>query len=105
MSVSMLLLEKASLLPLVAAAAVITFLLQRSSGRATLDSVPVSQRIARAAELYLAYIGETVWPANLVPLYPWKPLERYWPALGAAAILLSITACAGGSRGAGSAGS
>ena len=48
-----------------------TFLAQRSGGTViSLESVPISQRMARAAVLYVAYLGKTVWPANLAALYP-----------------------------------
>ena len=61
-----LLLEKVPLLLLVAASAAVTFLAQRSGGSViSLESVPISQRIARAAVLYVAYLGKTVWPVNL----------------------------------------
>jgi Flp pilus assembly protein TadD len=93
-SLGWLLLEKVPLLPLVAASALVTFLLQRSNGAvADLNSVPVLERIARAAELYVAYIGKTLWPANLAPIYPMKPLASYWLAAGAALLLAVVTVC------------
>ncbi len=62
-----LLLEKAPLVPFVAASALVTILLERTNGAVvTLDAVPISERIVRAAALYVDYIGKTFWPVNLV---------------------------------------
>jgi tetratricopeptide (TPR) repeat protein len=88
-----LLLEKAPLLLLVAASAAVTFLAQRSGGSViSLESVPIYQRIARGAVLYIVYLGKTLWPANLAAAYPAAPIERCWPALGAGALLALLTA-------------
>ncbi len=92
---SMLFLEKLTFLPLVAASAVVTFVSQRSSGAvASLESVRLSERVARAAEVYVAYIGKTFWPVDLAPLYPVRPLASYSLAVAAGATLLLISACA-----------
>jgi len=88
-----LIIEKLPYLPLIAASAFVTFLLQRSYGAvAPLDSVPILARIARATVLYVAYIGKSLWPANLA-VYPVEPAASYnRPALGAALVLALLTA-------------
>jgi tetratricopeptide (TPR) repeat protein len=88
----MLVVEKIPLLLLVAASAVVTFLAQRSSGEViSLQSVPISARIARAAALYVVYLGKTLWPVNLAVVYPRGPMESFWPALGAGLLLAALT--------------
>ena len=42
----------------------------------------------------MTYLGKTLWPANLVPIYPLNPLASSWPALAAAVLLALITATA-----------
>ncbi len=101
-SPSLLIVEKIPLFLLAAASSTVTFLAQRAAGSVTsLDSVPIFTRIARAAVLYVAYLGETFWPANLAALYPREPLTSYGPALGAAVLLALLTAgaLAGARRG------
>jgi tetratricopeptide (TPR) repeat protein len=88
-----LIVEKIPLLLLVAASAAVTFVAQRSSGTViSLQSVPISERIARAAVLYVVYLGKSLWPVNLAALYPQGPAESIWPALGAGILLALLTA-------------
>ena len=88
-----LMLEKVPLLPLVAASAVVAFLGHRASGAVvSLETVPLSERIARAAVLYVAYLGKTFWPVNLAAVYPREPMASYWPAWGAGVLLALLTA-------------
>ena len=87
-----LILEKVPLLLLVAAFAAVTFLAHRGGGSvASLESVSISQRIARAAVLYVVYLGKSFWPVNLA-LYPAQGLESYWTAAGAGVLLALVTA-------------
>ena len=88
-----LVLEKVPLLLLVAASAAVTFLTQRFGGAViSLESVPLPERLARAAVLYVAYLGKTFWPVNLAAVYPRWPMASYWPALGAGVLLALLTA-------------
>jgi Flp pilus assembly protein TadD len=92
-TLQVLIVEKIPLLLLVAASATVTFLAQRSGGTViSLQSVPISERIARAAVLYVVYLGKTLWPVNLAALYPGWPVESIWPALGAGILLALLTA-------------
>ena len=88
-----LIVEKIPLLLLVAASAAVTFVAQRSGGEViSLESVPISARIARAAVLYVTYFGKTFWPVNLAAVYPEGPMGSCWPALGAGLSLALLTA-------------
>ena len=88
-----LVVEKIPLFVLAAASAAVTFLAQRSGGTVvSLASVPISARLARAALLYVTYLGKTLWPLNLAAAYPAAPMERAWAALGAGALLAMLTA-------------
>ena len=70
-TIAWLLLEKAPLLLLVAVFAVVSFVGQQSGHLVTsLEAVPLSERIARTAVVYVAYLGKTLWPSNLAALYP-----------------------------------
>jgi tetratricopeptide (TPR) repeat protein len=89
----MLIVEKIPLLLLVAASAIVTFLAQRSGGDViSLQSVPIWERIARAAALYVAYLGKSLWPVNLAALYPGGPMESFWLASAAGGLLALLTA-------------
>jgi tetratricopeptide (TPR) repeat protein len=68
----------------------------QQSGNAvfSMETVPLLQRIARAAELYVIYLGKTFWPVNLAANYPEPPMESYWPAAAAGALLTLLTAAA-----------
>jgi tetratricopeptide (TPR) repeat protein len=85
--------EKIPLLLLVAASAVVTFLAQRSGGTVvSLQSVSIWERIARAAVLYVAYLGKTFWPVDLAAVYTAGPMESIWPASAAGVLLALLTA-------------
>ncbi len=88
-----LIVEKIPLVLLVAASSTVTFLMHRSWGAViSLESAPIPQRIARAAVLYVAYLGKTLWPANLAAIYPEGPVKSGWVALGAGLLLALLTA-------------
>ena len=97
-----LVVEKIPLLLLVAAFAAVTFLAQRSGGAVIpLDSVRISARVARAAVLYVSYLGKIFWPTNLAAAYPAGPIESTWAALAAGVLLtvLSVGSVWGARRG------
>ena len=76
-----LLAEKLPLLALSAASSVVTLAAQRAGGRGPLPSPLISPalRVANALVSYAAYLGKTVWPADLAVYYPY-PDRR--PPLG-----------------------
>jgi Tfp pilus assembly protein PilF len=89
-----LLWEKAPLLLLSAASAVVTFLAQQSGGSvASLAAASISTRFARAAVTYVAYMGKSIWPVNLA-IYWSGPNEDYGQGWLAAALVLSLTIAA-----------
>jgi tetratricopeptide (TPR) repeat protein len=83
--------EKAPLLGLAVASAVITVLPQlRTGGLTSLDTLPLGLRLGNAARSYVAYLEQAVWP---------HPLAFYYPhpgrALRIAAVTLSVLVLAG----------
>ncbi len=87
-------LEKVPLVAMAAIAGVLTFLAQRSYGAVVvLQHLPFSGRAANAIVSYVAYIAKAVWPAGLAAFYPPHP-HSLSSVLGAAAILLAVTAAA-----------
>jgi tetratricopeptide (TPR) repeat protein len=90
-----LLLEKVPLLALAAASSTMAVLAQHAGGAViSLETSPISARFARAAVVYVAYLGETLWPTNLAVAYPDGAVER--PALAAALLALLTAAAAWG---------
>ena len=87
-----LLLEKAPLFLLAAAAAVVTFLAQSGSAVSSLESWPLPDRAAAALTGYAAYLGKTLWPADLAVFYPLPP--EGISAAGRAAALVSLAGLA-----------
>src|SRR5262249_13538288 len=58
--------EKLPLLALSAASCVATFAAQRAGGAVgTLEAFPLARRLAVGIVAYVAYLGQTVWPASL----------------------------------------
>lgn len=83
-----LLLEKVPLMALTVASSAITFAVQQRGGAVHgVDSLPVASRLANALVAYAAYIGKTLWPADLAVLYPLSRLVPSWWPLAAAALL------------------
>jgi tetratricopeptide (TPR) repeat protein len=101
-SAARLWMEKAPLFVLSAGSCVATLLAQGGE----LESVERFSwyvRVANAATSYVAYIGQTFWPAGLAVLYPHHTVTTFtgphagdafwiWKALGASALLVSVTA-------------
>jgi tetratricopeptide (TPR) repeat protein len=79
--------EKLPLLALSAAVSVVTFFVQRSAGAvASVDAVPLVERMANAVVSYEVYVRDMIWPAGLAVFYPLRPVET--SALILAAILI-----------------
>src|SRR5437867_7054578 len=90
-----ILLEKLPFLALAAAAGAVTVNAQRR-GLSLLSTArfPVADRMANACVSYFAYVGKTLWPANLAVFYPLPAAPRLMPAAGAGLTLLCATALA-----------
>jgi hypothetical protein len=85
--------EKLPLLLLSAASSAVTMAAQRSGGAVTDTSVlPLPVRLGNAVVSYAAYIGKTLWPANLSVFYPHPEQSLPWSdVIAAAVILVAIT--------------
>jgi Flp pilus assembly protein TadD len=90
-----LILEKVPLVVLSASASVVTFLVQRHGGATvSLAAVPFLPRLENAVVSYLAYSVQFFWPARLAVLYPYAAELPVWQAIGAGAVLATITGLA-----------
>ncbi len=88
------LVEKLPLLALALATSVATFIVQKQVGAvAGLSMLPLPLRIKNALIGYVAYLGATVWPANLAAFYPLRDIAE-WEVVAAVIILLTLTALA-----------
>ncbi len=82
--------EKWPLFALAAAAAVVTFVVQRQSGAvAALETVGAGARAGNALLSIWRYAGATLWPAGLAAFYPLRVTVDPW-AVGAAAVGLAV---------------
>ena len=83
-----LLVEKLPLFALVGVHSVLTFLVQRGAA-AFGERFSLGARLGNALVAYVRYIGKTVWPESLAPMY-FHP--GYWPATAvvAAMVILSV---------------
>ena len=88
-----LMVEKLPLLALSAVASLVTLRYQTTS-LVPLEVLPWHVRLANAAISYGVYLGKTILPRKLAVFYP-IPIEiSAWKAVGAAALLLVLTALA-----------
>ena len=94
LSPGLLILEKVPLLVLCGAVGAVAVVAQARGGALnTFEQVPLLDRIANAGSSYAAYLGKTVWPANLSAWYPMRETGAAWS--DAAALLLLAGATAG----------
>jgi tetratricopeptide (TPR) repeat protein len=88
--------EKAPLLALSVASCVVTYLAQQSRGAVRpLETLSYGGRLANAVVAYVSYLGMTVCPVNLAPIYPY--VEGGWPAwrvAGSAVVFAGLTVLA-----------
>jgi protein O-mannosyl-transferase len=84
--------EKVPLFAIVAAASVVTFLVQQRYGAVkTLTSFPMGIRLQNALVSYLDYLRDTVWPAGLGVFYPFPEVVPAGRVALAAFALVAIT--------------
>jgi hypothetical protein len=96
-----LILEKIPLMILSALSVAVTFYAELGVGAlSTLESAPMTTRIANALVSYVAYMGKTLWPRNLSALYLYAPELPGWQVAGSLAVLgvLSILVLMGARR-------
>jgi len=90
-----LLMEKIPFLLLAIAASAVTIVAQRSSEAvASLAWLSVGQRITNALVSYVRYLGKTFWPGDLAIFYPHPGHWSVLAVIGAAALLVGISALA-----------
>jgi Flp pilus assembly protein TadD len=88
-----LLLEKVPLFVLSSLSIAITYVAQWKGGAvSSLEGLPSTMRIANAVVAYAKYLGKTIWPTDLVVLYP-LPVDfpPVWQIAGACVLLIVIT--------------
>jgi tetratricopeptide (TPR) repeat protein len=85
--------EKLPFLALAAASSAVTLAAQASGGAmGTLETIPLSARLANAAASYLWYLGKTFWPSGLGVYYPHPALVE--PGLRGRLLVMGIAAAA-----------
>jgi type IV pilus biogenesis/stability protein PilW len=90
-----LVLEKAPFFLLAAAASIITFVAQGSSGAVVpLGLMPLPLRLANGLVSYGAYLLQTLWPVRLAVLYPHPAVIPPGEIAAAGALLVAVTALA-----------
>jgi protein O-mannosyl-transferase len=89
-----LLIEKIPLLMLAAASCAVTIWAQHKAILAQ-DHIPLILRMGNAAVSYVAYLGQSFYPADLAVLYPYPKLGlSMWKIAFALLVLAAITCCA-----------
>jgi tetratricopeptide (TPR) repeat protein len=87
--------EKWPFFVLVAVSCVITFLVQRQGGMvASLEEIPLSHRLDNVPLAYTRYLLKLFWPSHLAIFYPLPKIISLPAVVGAAAVLLAVTAAA-----------
>ncbi|MGA2330436.1 MAG: tetratricopeptide repeat protein [Syntrophales bacterium] len=86
-----IILEKVPFFVLSLASSIVTYMAQQEGGAMrSLQSFPLSTRIANALVSYCRYIGKMIWPADLAVLYPYHGMLPTWEVV-AAVFFLGIT--------------
>ena len=89
-SARQLILEKIPLLILSMGSAVATLIAQHG-GIVQTARLPLTWRAANAASVYLIYVWQMIWPANLATVYPHPGRLPFWETACAAALLFLVT--------------
>lgn len=92
-AIGYIILEKVPFFVLALASSIVTYMAQQKGGAVgSLQSYPLSARIANALVSYCSYIGKMVWPENLAILYPYPGRLPAWEVIGAGLFLIITTA-------------
>ncbi len=91
-----LVIEKVPLLILAAASSVVTCIAQQSKGAMAMlsNEMSFSARLLNALVSYVAYLGKTIWPSELIIFYPCPPQRPWWQPVLAAVFLIAVTGLA-----------
>ena len=85
--------EKLPFFALALAASVVTYWVQQAGGAvSSLEVVPWQSRISNAVVVYVRYLSQTLWPADLAFLYPYSRHLGVGSAVGAALLLAALSA-------------
>jgi len=83
-----IILEKVPFFVLSLASSIVTYMAQQEGGAVrSLQSYPLSARIANALVSYCGYIGKMIWPENLAVLYPHPGILPTWEVIGSVLFL------------------
>jgi cytochrome c-type biogenesis protein CcmH/NrfG len=85
--------EKIPLCVLSLGSAIATLIAQRG-GILEMAHLPFTWRLANAASVYLVYIWQMFWPANLATIYPHPGQLPGWEGAGASVLVILLTALA-----------
>jgi len=66
--------------------------LQTDGQMRSMQQVTLSERIINTLISYISYLGKIFWPIDLAVFYPYEYSYQLWQVLGAAAVLLGISA-------------
>ena len=85
--------EKLPFFALALAASLVTYWVQRAGGAvSSLEVVPWQSRISNAVVVYVRYLSQTLWPADLAFLYPFSPHLGVGSVVGATLLLAGLSA-------------
>lgn len=85
--------EKMPFFFLAAADSIVTVMAQRAGDTVrTLSEVSASWRMENVLVSYVRYLGKAFWPSHLVPMYTRPDSLPAWQIVGAAALLLTVSA-------------
>lgn len=90
-SVVFLVAEKLPLCAISAAAALLTFAVQKGCGAVVSLDLPLAARAANATIAVTGYLVKTLWPLNLAVYYPYPKVIALWQVAGAGVALVLIT--------------
>ena len=87
-----LLWEKLPFIFLALVSCIVTIWAQNNGGAvASLDQLPLIDRMLNAIVSYVQYLMKIFWPVNLAIFYPYRQFLPSWQVFGAASIILSIS--------------
>jgi Flp pilus assembly protein TadD len=90
-----LVVEKIPLAAFAAIAMYATLGAQQARGAVTLgDALPFGARLSNAVVSYATYLRKTIWPADLIPFYPFRVDLPILAVVTSAAVLIGLTATA-----------
>lgn len=90
-----LVLEKIPFFACAVASSIVTIFAQQSSGAIkSLGAIPFPLRVENSLISYVTYIGNIIWPDDLVVLYPIPPAYPFWQIIGSLLVLLLISVTA-----------